>query len=144
MPTRHDDKLDWRPPIADGPREFNPIHRSRHFDIRNDDTDIFPRLQDGNRFISIAGFDYIVPGILKYQDRLHAYDVFIFHYQHDEFDLLWRFMHVAMTFLPAARAAWLEKTTCSLGGHRSPLALLTRDGNPRLRGPVPLYFQINS
>ena len=48
--TGGDDKLDWRPPISDSPREFDPIHRSRHFDIRNNDADILPRFQDGDRF----------------------------------------------------------------------------------------------
>ena len=82
MSAGGDDKLDWWPPIADGPREFDPIHRSWHFDIRDNDADIFPHLQNGNRFISIAGFNNVVAGLLDHGDRLHAYKEFVFDHQY--------------------------------------------------------------
>jgi hypothetical protein len=134
--TGGDDKLDWRPPIADGPRKLDPIHRSRHFNVCNNDADIFPRLQDGNRFMSIARFNNVVASLFNRDDRLHAYDGFVFHHQHDEFAWLCHVIHIAHDFLTPAAAGWLEMTTFSLGERRL-LALRIYDGKPALTGTVP-------
>jgi hypothetical protein len=46
---------------------------------------------------SVEGFNDVVAGLLNYGDRLHAYEEFVFHHQHDGFALLRRVMHVPMT-----------------------------------------------
>lgn len=58
--SRGDDDFDRRPSPADCGGEFQPVHRSRHIDIGDDDPNIVARFQDGDGLGGVRGRDDLV------------------------------------------------------------------------------------
>jgi hypothetical protein len=64
------DYLDRRPAAPHKAGELQSIHRSGHLDVGKDDMNVRPRFEDRYRFIGVASFDNIKPGILDHFCRV--------------------------------------------------------------------------
>jgi hypothetical protein len=56
-PTRGRHDLDRRPAVPNEPGQLQPVHRSRHLDIGEDDVDIWTLFQDGDGLVGIGRLD---------------------------------------------------------------------------------------
>jgi len=52
--------MNRRPPVPDAGREFQPVHGPGHVDVGEDQLDIAPGFEDGNRRIGVVCNDRYV------------------------------------------------------------------------------------
>ena len=71
MPGCHDN-LDWRPSVTDKRRQFHAIDAPWHINIREDDADIEPLLEDRHRFIGVGRLDRLETGLLDHVDGVET------------------------------------------------------------------------
>jgi hypothetical protein len=65
-----DDQLDGGPAVANGVRQPEPIHRSRHLDIREHQAHVVgARFENGERLVRGGGRERFESGILDNFDR---------------------------------------------------------------------------
>jgi hypothetical protein len=53
--ARYDEDFYRWPPVAHGMGQFQPVHASGHVDVREQQSDVRTRFQQGYSFVSIAG-----------------------------------------------------------------------------------------
>jgi hypothetical protein len=63
--------------------QFDPIHRSRHFCIREYQVDILPSLQNPDGFTSAAGLKSLEPGLNQDLQDGHAHQRVVLDHQND-------------------------------------------------------------
>ena len=76
--ARGRDDLDRRPAAADGAGKLQPVHRTRHLDIGEDDVNIGSGFEDRYSLVAIACLDDFKPGILNHLGRIHPQQEFVF------------------------------------------------------------------
>src|ERR1700677_2172689 len=68
---RCDDDFNRWPSMAHCLREFDPIHRSRHVNVGEHNSDIVPVFQDANRFVRVRRPEGLKPRVANHVDREH-------------------------------------------------------------------------
>ena len=66
---------------ADGVSEFEAIHCAWHVDVGKHDTYIFSRLQNGNCFLGIGGFNRLITGVFDKVHRMQSAEELVFNDQ---------------------------------------------------------------
>jgi hypothetical protein len=80
--SRCDNQSDRRPPISDHPRQPQPIHGTRHLNIRKNRSNVISALQELEGLVGIRCRDCFKTRLLDHLHCVHADKAFIFHYQH--------------------------------------------------------------
>jgi hypothetical protein len=75
--------FDRRPPAPDGGGQLQPIHGTRHMDIRENDADVEAVFKDKNRFVGVFCFDNLETSGPDHIDRVHADQALVFDDQDD-------------------------------------------------------------
>ena len=70
--------LDRRPAVADEPGKLQPVHRTRHLDIGEDDADIGTALKDRDGFIGIGRLNDFKSGVLDRLGGIQPQQEFVF------------------------------------------------------------------
>jgi hypothetical protein len=74
---------DRRPTALDRCGQLEPIHGTRHLDVREDHSDVEPILEDEDSFVGVLRFVDIETGSTNHIDRVHANQELVLDDQND-------------------------------------------------------------